>query len=94
MICWKLLRFHFLLNRFCASMPGGVPDILSRNSCWRAKKHLTEEDTIDQNQLLGTSGQFYFGALFQDRVCLEPWGWGSIIANALAASGEDAAAMD
>ncbi len=42
-----------------------------------------DDDFVFENQLIGTSSDFYFGAIFQDRLCLEPWGWAEIIANAL-----------
>lgn len=49
-----------------------------------------EEKTLNQSQPLGTSSLVYFGALFQDGVCLEPWGWGRSIGEALTEAGEDA----
>ncbi len=79
----------FFIEPVLRAIPGGVP-IFYLGIPAADQQAFIEEDTIDQNQLLGTSQQFYFGALFQDRVCLEPWGWGSIITNALVAAGEDA----
>jgi len=85
----EITPLPFFIEPVLRSMQGGVP-IFYLGIPAANQQAFVEEDTIDQNQLLGTSGLFYFGAFFQDRVCLEPWGWGSIIANALVAAGEDA----
>lgn len=87
----EITPLPFFIEPVLRFTPGGVPTFYLGISA-ADQEAFVEEDTIDQNRLLGTSGRFYFGALFQDRVCLEPWGWASVIANALTASGEDAAA--
>jgi hypothetical protein len=85
----EITPLPFFIEPVLRSIPGGVP-IFYLGIPAADQEAFVEEDTIGQNQLLGTSAQFYFGALFQDRVCLEPWGWASVIVNALATSGEDA----
>jgi phosphatidylserine/phosphatidylglycerophosphate/cardiolipin synthase-like enzyme len=85
----EITPLPFFIEPLLRAIPGGVPTFyLGIPSA--SQEALVEEDTISQNQLLGTATLFYFGALFQDRVCLEPWGWGAIIENALVAAGDDA----
>lgn len=85
----EITPLPFFIEPVLRAIPGGVP-IFYLGIPAINQQAFNEEDAIDQDQLLGTSGLFYLSAVFQDRVCLEPWGWGSIIINALIAAGEDA----
>ncbi len=85
----EITPLPFFIEPILRAIPGGVP-IFYLGIPTVNQETFVEEDTINQNQLLGTASVFYFGALFQDRVCLEPWGWASIIENAIVAAGEDA----
>lgn len=79
----------FFIEAVLRALPGGMPIFyLAIPSI--SQEPMVEEETIRQSQPLGSASTFYFGALFQDRVCLEPWGWSVMIANALVAAGESA----
>lgn len=43
---------------------------------------LSENDTINEGQTLGWASTFYIGAIFQEGLTMEPWGWASLISNA------------
>ena len=79
----------FFITQILRSLPGGVP-VFYIGIPAASQETIVEEDTINQSQQLGTGNLFYFAALFQDRVCLDPWGWGFMIEQALIAAGEDA----
>lgn len=78
----------FFIESVLRSVRGGAPIFYVATTVGEA---LNEDDTINQSQLLATSTLFYFGVLFQDGAGLEPSAASSIIANALATAGEDAA---
>jgi phosphatidylserine/phosphatidylglycerophosphate/cardiolipin synthase-like enzyme len=85
----EIAPLPFFIEPILRAIPGGVP-IFYLGIPTINQETFVEGDTINQNQLLGTASVFYFGTFFQDRVCLEPWGWGIIIENAIVAAGEDA----
>ncbi len=81
----------FFIEPILRGIPGGTP-VFYFGIPAAAQNAFEENDTLDQGQLLGSTSLFYFAVIFQDRVCLEPWGWGGIIEKALDAAGEDASA--
>ena len=44
---------------------------------------LSENDTVNEGQTLGSASTFYIGAMFQDGLSMEPWGWASMISGAI-----------
>lgn len=86
----EITPLPFFIEPVLRLIPGGAPTFYLGIPA-ASQEAIVEGDTIAQNQTLGASSLFFFGALFQDRVFLEPWGWGSILANALGAAGEDPA---
>jgi phosphatidylserine/phosphatidylglycerophosphate/cardiolipin synthase-like enzyme len=80
----------FFIETILRAIPGGVPVFYIGSPS--IDPLLNEDETIHQDQTLGSSNLFYFGVVFQDRVCLEPWGWAAIIERAIIAAGEDASA--
>lgn len=79
----------FFIGPLLRAIPGGTP-VFYLAIPTANQNSINENDTIDQGQLLGTSTLFYIGVVFQDRVCLEPWGWSGIIEKAVTTAGEDA----
>ncbi len=84
----EITPLPFFIASILNGMPAGVP-VFYIGIPDASQETIEEEDTIEQGNLLGTSSFFYLGLLFQDRVCLEPWSWASIIAQAIINAGED-----
>lgn len=80
----------FFIESILREIPGGVPVFYIGSPF--IDPLLNEDETINQDSVLGSDSMFYFGAVFQDRLCLEPWSWAAIIERALIAAGEDASA--
>jgi phosphatidylserine/phosphatidylglycerophosphate/cardiolipin synthase-like enzyme len=80
----------FFIESILRAIPGGVPVFYIGSPS--IDPLLNEDETILQDRILGTGNMFYFGAVFQDRLCLEPWSWAGIIERAIIAAGEDASA--
>jgi phosphatidylserine/phosphatidylglycerophosphate/cardiolipin synthase-like enzyme len=85
---FEITALPFFTEQVLRSLPGGLP-VFYIGIPTAAQESIEEDDLIIQGRPLGESAVFYFAALLQDRVCLEPWGWGIKLQQALTAAGED-----
>lgn len=80
---FEIAPLPFYIESILQKIHGGVPTFYFGIPT-ADQSPFDDDDFVFEGQLLGnTSDPFYFGALFQDRLCLEPWSWAGIIAQAL-----------